>query len=172
MAGNLQDSAGVLQKQEDDAIKHKYLTFWVDGQLFGVCIRDVEQIIRVEEITQVPEFPHYAKGIINLRGNIIPIIDVRLWLGKMENEYDERACIIISRIRDKLIGFMVDTVDEVTDIPDEEFSPTPQLSNYSSQDEYIVGIGKHEGNVVLILDMTRILGDSDLEQLNQLNSIG
>lgn len=136
----------------------KYLTFFTENQLFGVPISDVVQIVGMQEITQVPEFPVYAKGIINLRGSIIPVIDVRLRFGKPEKEYDERTCIIVTFIHEAAVGFIVDAVDAVTSITEENISPPPRVTGeYTSN--YLKGIAKHEGKVVLLMDSQRLLSD-------------
>lgn len=136
----------------------KYLTFWIEEQLYGVPISDVVQIIGVQEITEVPEFPYYAKGIVNLRGSIIPVIDVRLRFGKMEIPYDERTCIIVTSINKVLTGFIVDSVDEVTDISDEEITPPPKAS-VEYADTYLTSIGKPGDKLVLLLDANKIIGE-------------
>lgn len=142
----------------------KYLTFFTEKQLFGVPISDVVQIVGMQEITEVPEFPSYAKGIINLRGSIIPVIDVRLRFGKQEKEYDERTCIIVTMIHESSVGFIVDAVDAVTDIDDGNISPPPRVAGeYTSS--YLTGIAKHEGKVVLLMDTQKLLSNEILSTL-------
>ena len=142
-------------------MKGKFLTFWTDQQLFGVPIADVVQIVGMQNVTEIPEFPSFAKGIINLRGSIIPVIDVRLRFGKPEKEYDERTCIIVTNIDDALMGFVVDSVDSVTDIDDERISPPPKLSGGQERD-YLTGIAKLENTVVLLISTTKLLGSDEL----------
>lgn len=149
------DAADIAAVSEMDG---KYLTFFTENQLFGVPIADVVQIVGMQEITPVPEFPHYAKGIINLRGSIIPVIDIRLRLGKMEKNYDERTCIIVTQIKESVMGFIVDAVDAVTDIDESNIAPPPAVSG-SSGDAYITGVAKHQDKVVLLMDTARILSD-------------
>ncbi|MEG1971791.1 MAG: chemotaxis protein CheW [Oscillospiraceae bacterium] len=150
-------------EQDTSEMDGKYLTFWTDGQLYGVPIAHVVQIVGMQNITEVPEFPPYAKGIINLRGAIIPVIDARLRLGKQETEYNERTCIIVTNIKDRFIGFIVDEVDAVMTIDDEIISPPPQLSG--GTDGYIIGIGKLENRVVLLMDTRKIVGEDDFSTL-------
>lgn len=144
----------------------KYLTFFTDSQLFGVPIRDVVQIVGIQKITEVPDYPYYAKGIINLRGQIIPLIDVRLRLGKLEAEYTDRTCVIVTSIRDSFFGFIVDEVDEVTDIDDESISPPPELSGDSSS-HYLTGIARLHDKIALLIDTAKILGENEFEMLSQ-----
>lgn len=156
-----------------DELKGKYLTFWTDSQLFGVPIADVVQIVKVQEITEIPEFPSYAKGIINLRGNIIPVVDVRLRFGKEEIPYTDHTCIIITNIssmnsaNNSLMGFIVDGVEEVTDIPDEEISAPPRM-NADLTNAFLTGVGKHDKKVVLLIDTMKILGDEQFSMLQDI----
>ena len=94
----------VMENNPD--LETKWLTFWLDGQLFGSSILHVEQILSMMPITEVPEYPHYSKGIINIRGAIVPLIDLRLRLGKEEAVYTDHTCIIICRIGEDQIGFI------------------------------------------------------------------
>lgn len=147
-----------------DDMRNRYLTFLVEDQTFGIPISDVVQIVGVQEITKVPEFPDYAKGIINLRGSIIPLIDVRLRFHKPEIPYSERTCIIVVNIDGRFIGLVVDTVDEVSTISDGEISPTPKVtSDYSAN--FITGVGLHNNNLILLLDTQKILGKAEIESL-------
>lgn len=138
----------------------KYLTYWTDSQLFGIPIADVVQIVGMQDITPVPEYPLYAKGIINLRGAIIPVIDMRLRLGRMEAEYNERTCIIVTNIGGREIGLIVDEVDEVTAIEDENISQPPAMGS-GSTDDYLTGIAKHENRVILLMDTNRIFAGAE-----------
>lgn len=157
---NMQISKGISEE-----MKGKYLTYFISGQLFGVSIADVVQIVGMQDITQIPEFPHYAKGIINLRGSIIPVIDMRLRLGKLEKEYDERTCIIITMINEMAVGFIVEAVDAVTVIDDSNISPTPKVTGNEITNAYLTGIAKHEGKVVLIMDTTKILSNDVMQSI-------
>lgn len=139
----------------------KYLTFWTNEQLFGVPIADVVQIVGMQTITAIPEFPDYAKGIINLRGIIIPIIDVRLRLRKAEAEYNERTCIIVSTINERNIGFIVDAVDAVTKIDDENISAPPVISS-DTVNTYLTGVATLENRVVLLLNTSKMVSEDDV----------
>ncbi len=149
-----------------DEMKGMYLTFYTDGQLFGVPIADVVQIVGMQEITEIPEFPSYAKGIINLRGSIIPVIDVRARLSKPEAAYNERTCIIVTSIRDGHFGFIVDEVDEVTSIAEEFISPPPAQG--TDGDSFVTGVARLEtrGKIVLTIDTAKMLGERDFAALN------
>jgi purine-binding chemotaxis protein CheW len=155
---NLPDSSGEMYG--------KYLTFWTDDQLFGIPIADVEQIVGIQKITPIPEFPEYAKGIINLRGSIIAVIDIRLRLHKQEVPYNERTCIIIVNIQQNLIGLIVDAVDEVTKIADENISDPPKMATDVTND-YLTGIAKTEEKVVLLLYPDKILRNEEISEIAQ-----
>jgi purine-binding chemotaxis protein CheW len=152
----------LTEENDTNEMYGKYLTFWTDKQLFGVPISDVVQIIGNQKITPVPDFPRYAKGVINLRGDIIPVIDVRVRFGKDEAEYDEHTCIIVTKIEEKHFGFIVDSVDEVTNISDENISPAPRMSKEATN-KYLTGIGKIEDKVVMLLDASKILNENEIE---------
>lgn len=156
----------VLNNNDVSEMDGKFLTFWTDGQLFGVPISDVVQIVGVQEITCIPEFPYYAKGVINLRGNIIPIIDVRLRLQKEEKEYDERTCIIVTNINDKSMGFVVDAVNEVAGIENDVISPPPSIAQEQAS-TYLTGIAKTESGVLLLIDTKRLLGETEYDMIAQ-----
>ena len=155
MSENTSNELAVTASEDFSEMKGKYLTFWTDGQLFAIPISDVVQIVQIQSITLVPEFPPYAKGIINLRGSVIPIIDV---------PYNDHNCIIITSIYNRLVGFVVEKIEEVTPIPNEEISPPPQMS-HDFTTTFLTGIGKHDKKVILLLDTQKILS---LEQMNML----
>ncbi len=146
----------------------KYLTFWTEGQLFGVSIADVVQIVGIQKITSIPGFPNYVKGVINLRGSIIPVIDVRLRLNKQEASYNEHTCIIVTSIQENSFGFIVDSVDEVTKIGDENISITPKVSA-GEVDSYLNGIAKLENKVVLLLNIEKFLNYKEISDMAQNN---
>lgn len=150
-----------IENVDEDTLKDKYLTFYTDNQLYGIPISDVVQIVGMQEITQVPEFPSYAKGIINLRGIIIPIIDVRLRLKKEEIGYNERTCIIVTNIKGSHLGFIVDSVNEVTNVYKENISSPPQMGT-DYVNTYITGIAKLNEKIVLIIDLKKVLNDKEI----------
>lgn len=145
----------------------KYLTFWLDNQLFGVPISDVVQIIGIQEITPVPDSPAYAKGVINLRGTIIPLIDIRLRFGKPALEYGDRTCIIVTKLEENLIGFLVDSVNEVSVIEDDNISGPPAVVSGQNANRYLTGVGKLHDKVVLLVDPNKVLNNDELLQVTQ-----
>lgn len=150
----------------------KWLTFRLDGQLYGVSIIHAEQIISMMPVTEIPEYPPYAKGVIDLRGMIVPVIDLRLRFGKPEEVYTEQTCIITCRVEENLIGFIVDAVDAVIDIDADDISTPPRVSEDPAA-RYLIGIARVKGEngakekIVLCLDATKILRREELCALIQ-----
>lgn len=158
-----------LENSQDD--QAKWLTFWLREQLFGISIANVEQIVSMQTITEVPEYPAFAKGIISLRGAIISVIDLRVRLGKPETEYSDHTCIIINRVGDEQIGFIVDGVDAVIDIPAECVSPPPKMGA-DGVNRYLTGIARITGDdmkeqVVLCLNAAKVLLEDELQALDR-----
>ena len=151
----------------EDTQKDKYLTFMLGKEEYGIGIGYVTEIVGIQSITEVPELPYYVKGIINLRGKIIPVVDVRLRFGKEAKEYTDRNCTIVIEVRDITVGLIVDSVVEVLSISQENIVPLPQLGN-GSQQKYIKGIGKSGSNVKLLLDCDRLFNDYEVECLSNL----
>jgi purine-binding chemotaxis protein CheW len=150
------DRIGEMYSDEEDSQRGRYLTFTLEGNVYGVSIRFVTEIIGVQSITKVPNTPDFIKGIINLRGKIIPLIDVRLKFGKEEIPYTERTCIIVMDTGSVVVGLIVDSVDDVLTIPDEMKADAPD-GRLGFEDRYIEGIGKVDDQVLLLLDMERFL---------------
>jgi len=142
--------------ENESDLEGKYLTFLMDAQLFAVPIAHVVQIVSIQTISEIPDSVNYLKGVITLRGSIIPVIDVRLRLGKPEKAYDDRTCIVVVSMHEKEVGLIVDEVDAVIAITEENISPPPQFAENKTQN-YLLGIGKLDTKVVLLMDTTKIL---------------
>lgn len=149
--------------EEEDTLEGKYLIFSIGNELFGMEIRFITEIIGIQPITVVPEMPSYIKGITNLRGKIIPVMDARLRFKKEEKEYDDRTCIIVIDINDTSVGLIVDSVAEVLTLHESKISSPPEIGKGGHS--YIKGIGKTEEGVMLLLDCHRLLSDEELEEL-------
>lgn len=148
---------------EEDTLKGKFLTFSLGAEDYGIEIKYVTEIINLQPITIVPEVPAYMKGIINLRGTIIPVMDVRLRFHKEPREYNDRTCIIVTHFEDVSIGLIVDSVAEVINIADADIVDPPSMNQVSQR--YIRGIGKVNGRVKLLLDCSKLIHDDDLQQI-------
>ena len=153
------DELHVSVNIDRDGTQGMYLTFSVGQEEYGVGISYVTEIINVQVITEVPELPPYIKGIINLRGKIIPVMDVRIRFNKEPKEYDDRTCIIVVDIGDSGIGLIVDRVCEVLQIADEEVVPPASSDKDERDNRYISGIAKTGESVKLLLDIERLVSD-------------
>ena len=138
------------------ALDGKHLTFELGKETYGIDIAYVRQIISIQEITQIPEQPNYVKGVINLRGEIIPIVDLRLKFGKPEKEYDEKTCIIILDVKKLSVGVIVDNVAEVVTLLNEEISDIPEF-NHGTDNNFIHGIGRQKNHVFIILKCAELV---------------
>lgn len=151
----------------EDTQKGKFLTFVLDKEEYGVEIQYVTEIIGIQAITQIPRLPDYVKGIINLRGKIIPVMDVRLRFGKEPREYNDRTCVIVVDIHNVTIGLIVDAVSEVLSINEEEIVAPPDVTK-AFQNKYIKGIGKTASGVKLLLECEKLIGEEESAQLGEL----
>lgn len=142
----------------------KFLTFRVDKEEYGIEIECITEIIGIQRITDLPDTPDYVKGVINLRGRVIPVIDIRRRFGFEEREYDERTCIIVVNMHDVDVGLIVDSVQEVTDIPSEQIDPPPAITR-GSQSRFIKALGKIDEKVIIILDMNMLLFENELNEI-------
>jgi purine-binding chemotaxis protein CheW len=143
----------------------KYLTFELAGEEYGVEILKVKEIIGIMNITSVPQTPEFVKGVINLRGKVIPVIDLRLKFGMSLQEYNERTCIIVVDINNMVTGIVVDSVSEVLNIKAEEIEETPSFG-VKLYTEYILGMAKLKGQVKILLDIDKVLTSTDVSLLN------
>lgn len=150
-----------LLEQEEDTQHGRYLTFNLGEEVFGLEIRYVTEIIGMQPITKIPEVASYIKGIINLRGKIIPVIDMRLKFGKEPAEYDDRTCIVVVDTQELIVGLIVDKVSEVMTIDDSDIVPPPDHRT-GIRSRYIQGIGKVDGNVKLLLDCNMLLDGEEM----------
>lgn len=154
----------LYQEPDENTLKNRFLTFIIDKEMFGIEIRYVMEIIGIQAITEVPEMPDYIKGVINLRGRIIPVMDIRLRFRKNPREYDDRTCVIVTDFNGIWVGLIVDSVSEVLTINDAEISERPEISSGSSRG-YVRNIGKIDGEVILLLDCGKLLSSDELEDV-------
>ncbi len=144
----------------------KYLTFTLDEEEYGIGILKVKEIIGMMDITSVPRTPEFVKGVINLRGKVIPIVDLRLKFGMEAIPYSERTCIIVVEIDSNeatvLIGIVVDAVSEVLNVNEEEIEDAPAFGTKLDTD-YILGMAKMEGGVKILLNIDKVLSTKEIE---------
>lgn len=148
----------------------KYLTFSLAEEEYGIGILKIREIIGMMPITSVPQTPSFVKGVINLRGKVIPVLDLRLCFGMPEIEYSERTCIIVVEITGQAgkiqIGSVVDSVSEVLNIKGEDIENTPTFGA-KLDTEYMLGMAKMEGGVKILLDLDKVLSDGEIAALKK-----
>ena len=137
----------------EDVMKGKYLTFRVGEGGYGIEISYVVEIISVQEITLVPHTHAYVKGIINLRGTVIPVIDMAMRFGQGEVEYTEKTCIIVLSMDEMSVGILVDAVQDVTDIGDDNIQDPPQITGNNTKSFFIKAVGVSAGEVKQLIDV-------------------
>ncbi|WP_045218367.1 chemotaxis protein CheW [Desulfonatronum thioautotrophicum] len=153
-----------LYDEDEDTLSSRYLTFRLGDEDFGIEIRYVTEIVGVQKITEVPDMPDFVKGVINLRGQVIPVMDVRLRFNMAPRDYDERTCVIVVDINGSVVGLIVDTVQEVREILPDNVSPPPKLGR-SEKARYILGMGKVGDEVKILLDVGRLLREDEIAAL-------
>lgn len=152
--------------EDEDTQKDRYLTFRLGDEVYGIEIAYVIEIVGIQKITEVPDMPGFVKGVINLRGQVIPVMDVRLRFNMEPRDYDERTCVVVVKLEETSVGLVVDTVQEVREIPEENVSPPPKVAT-SSGGRYILGMGKVGDEVKILLDVNKLLFEEELQQLMQ-----
>ena len=145
---------------DQDSMAGMYLTFELAEEGYGLEIRHVTEIIGIQPVIRVPDMPAHVIGVLNLRGKVIPVIDVRLRFHLPSRDYDERTCIIVVNVNDNSVGLVVDKVSEVVDIPQAEIEPSPATGRNSNQ--YIQGLGKLDQKVKILLDIEMLIEDEDI----------
>ncbi|MGR3173779.1 MAG: chemotaxis protein CheW [Candidatus Scalindua sp.] len=145
----------------------KFLTFVLGSEVYGIEILRVREIMGLLDITTVPQIPDYMKGVINLRGKVVPVIDLRLKFSMPEEEHTKETCIIVAEVNNTSIGIIVDSVSEVLDIKSEEIEETPSFGQGIDTD-FIMGLGKTKDKIIILLDIEKVLSSEDLETVEQL----
>ena len=147
---------------------NKYLTMVLGGEHYGLPILKVQEIIGLQDITPVPRMPSEVRGVINLRGRVIPVIDLRTRFGMERGEDTKRTCIVVVQVggaQPLTMGVIVDQVSEVQDIPPEAVEPPPAFGT-AVDTSFIAGVGKIAKKVVMLLDIDRVLGAAEITQLS------
>lgn len=145
----------------------KFLTFFLAGEEYGIEILKVQEIIGVMTITSVPRTPEFIRGVINLRGKVIPIVDLRTKFGMQSIEQTDETCIIVVQVRNVKMGIVVDKVSEVSNIESENIEAPPSFGA-DVDTNFILGIGKSQGRVKLLLDIDRVLSTADVAEVGAL----
>jgi purine-binding chemotaxis protein CheW len=151
------------------ALAGKYLTVVLDNEAYGIAVLKVREIIRLQKITPVPQMPAFVKGVINLRGRVIPIVDMRVKFG-LEAEFAERTCIVVVQVKlpnEQVVqmGLIVDSVEEVVTLNAGEIEPTPDFGTQIST-EYLLGMAKVKGQVKTLLDIDRVVAPETVQAMH------
>jgi purine-binding chemotaxis protein CheW len=154
-------------EEQEDYIKDKYLIFTIDREEYALGVESVIEIIAMQGITPLPEFPDYIKGLINLRGKIVPVLDIRLRFKKDFREYDAKTCILVAQVEEIMVGLIVDRVSDVMDIPQDVITEPPSF-NKEFSNRYIKAIGNTPEGIKLIIDCNYILSYEEIEGLTQI----
>ena len=164
----VQQSRAVAVAVKVDEAPSQYLTFSLGGEMFAVGILNVKEIIEYGNLTEIPMMPAFIRGVINLRGSVVPVIDLSSRFGGKSTELSRRTCIVIVEVADEEtrhdIGIMVDAVSEVLDIPGSEIEPPPTFGARIRAD-FIFGMGKVTGKFVIILNINKVLSVEEIAQL-------
>ncbi len=145
----------------------KFLTLVLGSEVYGIEILKVREIIKLMDITTVPRTPDYMKGVINLRGKVIPIVDLRLKFSMPEVEHTQETCIIVAEVNKTSIGIIVDSVSEVSNIKSGEIEDAPHLGQ-GVDTNFILGLGKTKERIVILLDIEQVLSSEEMEIVGQL----
>lgn len=154
----------VLEKLADnseDTLNSMFLTFRLSHEDYGIEVRYVTEIVGMQKVTEVPDMPAFVKGVVNLRGQVIPVIDMRIRFHMESRPYDERTCIVVVNINNMQVGLVVDTISEVRNIEAKLISPAP-----SNSPAYIQGMAKIGDRVVILLDGQQVLHEHEMAAFN------
>ena len=156
----------VAERKKTSSLEEKYLAFILDNESYGIEILRVREIIGLMDVTTVPQTPEYMKGVINLRGKVIPVIDLRLKFSMQEKEHTDETCVIVVEVNNTSIGIIVDSVSEVLEITRGEIEESPHFGQ-DIDTSYIMGLGKVKEKIVILLDIEEILSSEELDMVNQ-----
>lgn len=154
-------------KQEYDEIL-QLVSFYLEKEEYGVDILKVREINKMMQLTKVPNAPEYIEGVINLRGKIIPVVDLRTKLGMSRREQDIHSRIIVVDVEDKTLGFIVDRVSEVLRIPKSVTEAPPAIVS-GIDSEYITSVGKLDDRLLILLDLNKVFNDKEKEKIDAIN---
>lgn len=153
------------ENYDEDTQKDMYLSFCVDNKEYGIDISRVLEIIVLPSITEVPDMPIFVKGVINLRGKVIPVIDVRSRFSVASIDYNDRTCVIIVDSGQYLVGLIVDAVDEVIKITKDQIEPAPKIGD-SFASRFIDSMGKFGDSVIIMINLEKLLSDEERNIIN------
>ncbi len=165
------DTEEAEELEGEDTQKGRFMIFQTGREYFGISISYVNEIIVLQAITAVPEVKDYIKGLVNLRGKIIPVIDVRARFKMEPVEYTDRTCIIVIDVKSTMIGLIVEKIAEVDTIMEDDIVPPPKIGGRDSEpNKYVYGLARTGESVKLLLDPEKLIGDDDIDTIEQLQS--
>ncbi len=155
-----------LSSEQENTQQGKYLSFHLAGEEYGIEIRYVTEIVNLQKITKVMDMPDFIRGVINLRGKLVQVMDVRMRFLMSPREFDDRTCIIVVHVSEAAMGLLVDEVSEVADIAEDQIEPPPRTSAKACS-RYIQGMAKIGQEVKILLDVPHLLYDEPVEPCSQ-----
>jgi len=157
----------IADKKESSTYEGQFLTFALNSEEYGIEILRTREIIGVMDITTVPQTPDFMKGVINLRGKVIPVIDLRLKFSMQEEEYTQETCVIVVEANNSQVGIIVDSVSEVLNIKNGEIEDTPSFGQGIDTD-FLMGLGKVNEKIIILLDIEQILSSEVMDIVKQI----
>jgi len=155
---------------EDLEQMNQYLTFKLDEEVFALEIGKVREVLDFTDVTKVPQTPHFMRGVINLRGSVVPVVDMRVKFSMSEAEATVNTCIIITEVvmdgEPSVLGALVDSVQEVLDLDPDQIEPPPRIGT-KLDTEFIRGMGKHNDDFIIILDINRVFSADEISLIQQ-----
>ncbi|SFM39842.1 CheW protein [Ectothiorhodospira mobilis] len=145
----------------------QYVTFRLAEETYAINVMQVQEVLRVSEIAPVPGAPHYVLGIINLRGNVVTVIDARRRMGLSDKEPDDASRVVIIEVSGQVIGILVDSVAEVIELAAKEVDPAPNVGNDESS-KYIQGVASRDGELTIVVDLNKLLTDEEWAEVANL----
>lgn len=153
-----------MDEEKKEIVELQLVVFKIGNEEYGVDIAEVQEINRMIEITKIPRAPEFVEGVINLRGKVIPVIDLRKRFGMDKKEYDKNSRIIVVEIDEKLVGMIVDAVTEVLRITSDNIEPPPPIIAGIGS-EYLKGVGKLDDRMLILLDLSKVFTEAEKEHL-------
>jgi purine-binding chemotaxis protein CheW len=164
MINLVKDRMNTVQKESEEILENMYVTIYIDDEIYGIDVTKVNEVIGMTDVSFVPNALSYMKGMVNIRGIVIPLIDMRLRFNLAEKEYDKLTVIVIAKIKGKTLGLIVDSVADVVSFATSSIQQTPHFSA-SVETDFIDGVGQDEDKIVIILNVDKIFSENELESM-------
>jgi purine-binding chemotaxis protein CheW len=167
----MKDNGAKLKAKDEEVIKeeHQHVTFLIGEETYGLGVERVKEIIGMTDITHVPNTAYFMEGVINLRGTVVPVVDMRKKFKMETRKYDAYTVIVIVEVKDRLVGMIVDSVSDVVNIPVSTIQATPHFTAKIETD-FIHGIGQIENNLIILLDVDMILTEEEIKDIDTIDA--